>query len=583
MKEIASTLDGLTEVVLAVVGTAASSDYAPIMSTLYAYSLMPVVAVSLLLFFTVLLRQRGSWGLAAYCGAIAAWSSNLVLAFSPSAGASEFGLKMSAVGAFIVAAFLHAAYDLTEQRRYELLWIAYGAAAVITVAGFAIPGLLYDPTSLAAGPLFWPAMALAVSATAVPFWHLARAYPDAPSQRQARMRVLFAAGFVGYLGAWSNATLLAYDVVLPYGLFLVLASLLMLTRLVQSMQRRADQRLFERSLMYSALAAFLSAGFLFGALVFLADTTAPVLRDYGLGAFFLLCMAALAIEPVRQHVQEVVGRHLAGDRAQAMDLAEALADQEARADQAQRLAELGAFTSAIAHEVRNPLGVISAYLSILERQDVDGETIDEMREQIDRASGFLDDLLHYGRPSPLELRMVKISDTIELAMSSATAGLGEEAPDDVEWCCEVEPSELTIESDQGQLMQVFVILLENALLAVDQAEERKLRVEARGGDDNVVIVFEDSGPGIEKAVVDRLFEPFVTTRKREGRSHGTGLGLAIASGIIERHGGAISATESALGGARFEIELPRHQKVLAAATDQRYRDSTDVHTTEPSA
>ncbi len=539
------------------------------MNSLYAYSLFPVIAVSLLLFFTVLLRQRGSLGLAAYCGSTALWSLNLLMAFSPSETLSEFGLRMSAIGAFVVAGYLHAAYDLTDQDDYRLLWVAYAAAAAITVAGVAVPGLLYDPVSLAAGPFFWPAMALAVGASAFPFWHLARAYGDADDARKKQLHILFAAGCVGYLGAWSNATLLAYDVVLPYGLFLVLASLLILTRLVQSMQKRADRRIFERSLLYSALAAFLSAGFLFGALVFLSDATGPMLRDYGLGAFFLLCMAALAFEPVRQHLQEAIGRKLSGDKAQTTELAEALADQEERADQAARLAELGSFTSAIAHEVRNPLGVISAYVSILERQGADEETVDDLRAQIDRASEFLDDLLNYGRPSPLELRMVRLADTIDLAISSATAGLEEEMPDDVQWKRDLESPELTLESDQRQLLQVFVILFENALLAVRDAECREIHIAARSDEDQLRISVEDSGPGIANAVGERLFEPFVTSRKREGKSQGTGLGLAIARSVIERHGGNISASSAELGGARFEIMLPRHQNVLAAATAAR--------------
>lgn len=554
------------------------------MDALYAYSLIPVVAVSLLLFFTVLLRQRGPWGLAAYCGATAVWSSNLLLAFSPSPTFSEFGLRMSAVGAFVVAGYLHAAYDVTDQKNYGLLWFAYAAAAAITVAGVAAPGLLYDPVSLAAGPLFWPSMALAVGASAVPFWHLATAYRDADSERRKQLQILFAAGAVGYLGAWSNATLLAYDVVLPYGLFLVLASLLILARVVQSSQPEANRRIFERSLLYSALTAFLSAGFLFGALLFLSDTTAPVLRDYGIGAFFLLCMAALAFEPVRQHLQEVMGRHFWSDRAQATDLAQALADQEQRADHASRLAELGTFTSAIAHEVRNPLGVLSAHVSMLERQGADPEILNEMRAQIDRASDFLDDLLNYGRPTPLELRMVNLADTIDLAISSACDGLDEALPDNVQWQRDVDPAELTIESDQRQLLQVFVILVENALLALADSESPRIRITAELTGDTVTIAVEDSGAGIDDAVASRLFEPFVTSRKREKTSHGTGLGLAIARGVVERHGGTITATTSELGGARFEIELPRHQDVLAAATAARHSPAeTTTETTGKSS
>ena len=541
------------------------------MTPLYAYSLLPVVAISLLLFFTVTLRQRGPRGLSAYCLAIAVWSSNLLMAYSASEALSEFGLRMSAVGAFVVAGYLHAAYDLTDQKRYGLVWFAYSIAVVITISGFAVPGLLYDPTSLAAGPMFWPSMVLAMTASMVPLWHLARAYRRSDGERRGHLKVLFGAGFIGYVGAWSNATMLAHGMMLPYGLFLVLGSLLLLASLVQSMQGSADKRLFERSLLYSALAALLSAGFLFGALVFLSDTAEPFLREYGIGALFLFCMAALAFEPVRQHFQEMIGRRISGQKAHVSDLAEALADQEERAHQAERLAELGTFTSAIAHEVRNPLGVISAYLSILQRQGADEETLQEMRDQISRASEFLDELLNYGRPRPLELRMVRLADTVELAISSATSGLGEELPPDVVWNCTIEPEDLTIEADQAQILQIFVILFENALFALEDSETKTIHIDAEKLDARTIrIGIEDSGPGIDEALAARLFDPFVTGRKREGKSHGTGLGLAIASGIVERHNGTICADRSPkLNGARFLIELPIHQNILGAATAAR--------------
>ncbi|MFU8804919.1 MAG: sensor histidine kinase, partial [Bradymonadaceae bacterium] len=144
------------------------------MTSLYAYSLLPVVSVALLLFFTLLLRQPDQRGLAAYCGAIALWSLNLLFVFFPQV--SEVGLRMAAVGAFVVAGYLHAAYDFTDQKRYGLVWFAYAVAAIICILGATIPGLLYDPLTLSAGPMFWPSMGLAAVASLVPMWHLGKAY-----------------------------------------------------------------------------------------------------------------------------------------------------------------------------------------------------------------------------------------------------------------------------------------------------------------------------------------------------------------------------------------------------------------------
>src|SRR5262249_23714277 len=116
--------------------------------------------------------------------------------------------------------------------------------------------------------------------------------------------------------------------------------------------------------------------------------------------------------------------------------------------------------------------------------------------------------------------------------------------------------------------------IENALLAVTEAGRAgqeaprppRVRVTCRTEGDLLRVSVEDSGPGIPPHIAPRLFEPFVTGRKREGARSGTGLGLAIARGIVNRHGGAISAGVSAtLGGASFQVELPRYQPVLAVA------------------
>ncbi|MHB8879297.1 MAG: sensor histidine kinase [Myxococcaceae bacterium] len=186
-----------------------------------------------------------------------------------------------------------------------------------------------------------------------------------------------------------------------------------------------------------------------------------------------------------------------------------------------------------------------------------------MREQIERASHFVDELLRYGRPRPLELRMVDAQATADLALSTARQGLGAAAPSEVQVERSFPPEGPLVEADQGQLSQLLVILVENALLALDGAATQRLRLSAMASQGGVQLIVEDSGAGLSPELVPRLFQPFVTGRRR-----GIGLGLAIARGIAERHGGRISAGASALGGAKFVVELPRVQAVLAAAAAQ---------------
>jgi signal transduction histidine kinase len=552
------------------------------MTPLYAYSLIPVLCVALLLFFTAALRGRRARGLAAYCLATAGWSATLLLTYFPST--AWLGQALAASGGFVVASYLHAAYDFTDQTSYGLVWFAYAVAVALTLAGALFPGLLYDPVDLSAGPFFWESMALAMIAASVPLATLAAAWRREDDSRARRQLLgLMGAGVLGYAGAWTNALLLSHGHVLPYGLFAVLGSLLVLTGVVQARQRTRDRRLMERSLLYAAMTAFLSAGFLFGVLTLMSESAEPLVTEYRYGAFFLLAMAALAFEPIRQHIQGFVGRFISRDQADVAQLADKLAEQEQRADQAERLAELGTFTSAIAHEVRNPLGVLSACVRVLEmevrskdgaaEETVDQETVDEMRQQIGRASEFLDELLAYGRPRKLELRMVELCDIIELAFSAASQALEDvasEIPGGIDLDLALDGATM-IEADQAQLNQVFVILFENAILAAEpdavEPSAARIRVAGRLDANTLHLVVEDNGPGLPQELEPQLFEPFVTGRKRDGKRTGTGLGLAICRRIVERHGGTIAAGRSeTLGGAKFELALPRHQHVLAAAT-----------------
>ncbi len=532
------------------------------MTPLYVYSLIPVLSVSLLLFLSLLLYGRSLRGLTCYCGAVALWTAVLVSLAFPNG--PEIGRRLAQVGAFVAAAFIHTAYDFTRQRNYAFVWFVYAVAAAITLLGVFWPGLLYAPTTLEPGPAYWPVNLLSVAAAAIPLLQIARAYPsaDAPTRRQ--LRTLAFSGALGSFGAMLNSFTLTHGMIVPYPMLLVLASLLLLTSLLRQAQQAAGRQLLDRSLLYAAMTAFLWAGFLFGAMTLMNQSAEPLLRQYRFGAFFLLCMAALAFEPARQHVQQLIGRRLLRRHVGSHELAEQLAQQEQRADQAERLAEIGTFVSAVAHEIRNPLGVIAANLRLLESGAPQAEVLNAVRNQVERASTFVDDLLQYGRPRPLELRLIDVANTIRLAHSTVIQGEPDAAS--ITWDGLDRLPNLIIEADQGQIMQVMIILLANAVHTLEAQPRRVCRVRAAKQDGEICIGVDDNGTGIPEALRGRLFEPFVSGRKRQGKHTGTGLGLAIAKGIVERHQGSLRvAPGSELGGASFEVHLPMVQRIVPAA------------------
>lgn len=391
------------------------------------------------------------------------------------------------------------------------------------------------------------------------------------------------AGVICYIGAWTNALLLSRGHALPYGLLLVLASLLVIAKIIAHFQPALDRRLLDRSLLFSSLMALLWSAYLFGLLSVIDLQASSLLGQYRLGALFLLAMAALAFEPLRLHIQQRLGGWLFGQqRLHAEQLAHALSEQEQRADHLARQAELGAFTSAIAHEVRNPLGVLQAHMKLLELDGVDEDTLEPMRAQIARASHFLDELLSYGRPRALSVRAVELDALLELARSSALMGRDALAPS-VNVDIEYDPlAPKTLEADQAQLLDLWIILIDNAILATLHVPEPHIVIRIAPSPPMMTMTIEDSGAGIPAEILERLFEPFVTSRPRSTQTKGTGLGLAIAQGIARRHGGQLRADQSSrFGGARFTLTLPITQPLLVTATSAADSPTPSDHDHQP--
>ncbi len=221
-------------------------------------------------------------------------------------------------------------------------------------------------------------------------------------------------------------------------------------------------------------------------------------------------------------------------------------DLLARQARTERLSTFGQLVASIGHDLRNPLGVIESSVFIL-RGRVGGEErvdkhLDRIRDQLGVANGIITNLLDIIRNRPLAKERVELAPVV--------AGAAESVPRPEGVRLESQGlSELSVGGDPGQLRQVFVNLLTNAV----EAAAPSGTVLVRGGRDDgwAVIGVEDTGPGVDPAVARRLFEPLITTK-----AHGIGLGLALVKRIVERHGGTVEYEPRGGGGARFVVRLP---------------------------
>ncbi len=221
---------------------------------------------------------------------------------------------------------------------------------------------------------------------------------------------------------------------------------------------------------------------------------------------------------------------------------------------ADRLSAIGQLSASLAHEIRNPLASIDGAANLIESP----QTSEEMRKgslaiihkEIQRLNRLLTNLLDFARPRKPEFQSVDPSRLIDsiinlVGHSAEQRGitLRKEVP------APVPP----IECDPEQMKQVILNLAINAVQAMTGPGE--VLISAKPSDCSVVISVRDQGPGVAEEDLDKIFNPFFTTKEA-----GTGLGLSVVHQIVTQHGGIVDAGRNAEGGMTFSLVVPRQQR-----------------------
>jgi len=238
---------------------------------------------------------------------------------------------------------------------------------------------------------------------------------------------------------------------------------------------------------------------------------------------------------------------------------EATAAARARGAQHERLAALGQLAATIAHEVRNPLGIMRSAAQTLSEtlppaSAAPRQASDFIIAEIDRLANVVNSILSYARPLQLTPRAVRADELFERAALLASGDL---AVKHVRIVRPAAPALPPVHADADLISQVLLGLLGNAAEAMPAGGT--VTLDAVALSDAVQLRVADSGPGVPADLRARIFDPFVTTR-----ALGTGLGLAIARQIVEAHGGRIDVGDADDGGACFVVTLPIATAALAA-------------------
>jgi PAS domain S-box-containing protein len=233
---------------------------------------------------------------------------------------------------------------------------------------------------------------------------------------------------------------------------------------------------------------------------------------------------------------------------------------EAQLSQAEKLSSIGLLAAGVAHEVNTPLAVISSYTQMLSKQVRGDDRLSPMLEKITqqtfRASEIVNGLLNFSRTGTSEFRETDLNaiirDTLTLIEHQFKTS-------QVKLDTSLLPDLPPILGNAGKLQQVFLNLFLNAKDAMSNGGTLRVATEVNG---HVSVAISDTGAGIAPEHLQRIYDPFFTTKSapKEGQRRGTGLGLAVTYGIIQEHAGKIHVESSMGSGTTFYIEFPMLRK-----------------------
>lgn len=224
--------------------------------------------------------------------------------------------------------------------------------------------------------------------------------------------------------------------------------------------------------------------------------------------------------------------------------------------QSEKLASMGQLAAGIAHELNNPLGVVLMYSHLLLTEQRENEDLKMITEQAERCRKIVNGLLHFAKQNKVIRQSVDVRGLIDKSLRLVSV------PDYITITVDADMGDRIIEVDPDQIIQVLTNLIANAAAAMPGGGT--LAITAKEEGENVEFTVADSGTGISDENVQKIFQPFFTTK---GFGKGTGLGLSVTHGIIKMHGGDISLKTNADPGkgpmgTTFRVTLPRYERIM---------------------
>ena len=257
-------------------------------------------------------------------------------------------------------------------------------------------------------------------------------------------------------------------------------------------------------------------------------------------SFFIMVLIFFALLFIVHNAEEIIQKRASEQKA-----------LEEQLHLAERLAALGQMVAGVSHEIKNPLGIIQSTAELLTGMNQSDETQKKLslviKEESIRLNNTVTEFLDFARPYELNIQECRLDEIIRKNISFLETELNKKG---IKVRDNLEGRSLMIHADQERLYRALLNLIINSMQAIKESGEINIRVyEERGG---YLVTIEDTGTGIDKENMKKIFNPFFTTKEK-----GSGLGLSIVRNIIEGHEGTITIESPAGLGTRVVIYLPK--------------------------
>ena len=257
---------------------------------------------------------------------------------------------------------------------------------------------------------------------------------------------------------------------------------------------------------------------------------------------------ALAFQPLKIWIQRWVDWLIF--RVPQEELVKRMERLEQEVLQTEKLKAVSTLAAGMAHEIKNPLTALKTFTEYFPENRNDPAFLDKLHEvlsvEVQRIHGIVQDVLNFAKPKLPQLKPIDLAPLIDSTVQLLS---GELLKRRVQWTVDCQHNGATFKADPDQLRQVLINLIQNAADAMPGGGN--LTISTQANDGYLELIISDTGQGIPKELLPRIFDPFVTTKE-----HGNGLGLAMVHSIIQAHRGTIRAASTPGRGTTFTVRLP---------------------------